>query len=222
MPFLSVIIPTLNEAENIEETLSRFRAAGVDEVIVVDGGSSDATVEVASVSEYRVLTSPEPGRAKQMNLGARESSGEVLLFTHGDTLIPEESLKQMTEAMRADSTLVGGGFARRFDSDSLLLKFTAWCSDFRGRWWGLFLGDQGIFVRRSVFESLGGFDEAVCPGEDLDFSFRFAKLGRTRLVGPPVLSSARRFEKRGVFAQTRLDMAAAREILNASKGRASS
>lgn len=222
MPFLSVIIPTLNEAENIPATLSCFREAGVDEVIVVDGGSDDETFAVASASGYQVLDCSEPGRASQMNLGAREASGEVLLFVHGDTLIPEATLMRLIAEMKGDPDLIGGGFARRFESSSLLLKFTARCADFRGQWWGLFLGDQGIFVRRTVFEKLGGFDETVSPGEDLDFSYRMAKAGRTRLIGPPVLSSARRFQKRGPWRQTRLDMAAASQILRDSKRRASS
>ncbi|MDF1825860.1 MAG: TIGR04283 family arsenosugar biosynthesis glycosyltransferase [Verrucomicrobiales bacterium] len=219
MPFLSVIIPTLNEAENLPATLDCFRAAGIEEVIVVDGGSEDGTVERAVAGGSRVLTAPEPGRAGQMNLGARESSGEVLLFSHGDTRIPSQTLRNLEFVLKESPELVGGGFARRFESRSCLLRFTAWCSDFRGRWWGLFLGDQGIFVKRSVFEALRGFDEAVVPGEDLDFSYRMAKAGRTCLVGPPVMSSARRFEKRGAFHQTRLDLVAARQILKAAKVR---
>ena len=222
VPFLSVIIPTLNEAENIATTLECFRRAGVNEVLVVDGGSTDETVKAVSSGGYRVLTSPDPGRARQMNLGAREASGDVLLFTHGDTLIPAATLKRLEAAIKDNPDLLGGGFARRFASPSQLLRFTAWCSDFRGRWWGLFLGDQGIFVRRSVFQDLGGFDESIHPGEDLDFSYRLARKGKTMLIGPPVLSSARRFEKRGVFGQTRRDLTAAGKILSDSRRRAAS
>ncbi|MEM7602757.1 MAG: TIGR04283 family arsenosugar biosynthesis glycosyltransferase, partial [Verrucomicrobiota bacterium] len=203
-------------------TLQRFRAAGIEEVIVVDGGSEDETVERATFSGCKVLVSPEPGRARQMNFGARHAKGELLLFTHGDTLIPAATLSRLEEVMGADESIIGGGFARRFDSPSLMLKCTAWCSDFRGRWWGLFLGDQGIFVRRSVFDQLGGFDESVYPGEDLDFTYRLAQLGKTRLIAPPVLSSARRFEKIGVWAQTRKDFVVARQILQDSRRRAAS
>jgi len=220
VPFLSVIIPTLNEAANLAATLGCFRASGLEEVIVVDGGSEDETVALATASGYQVLVCPKPGRARQMNLGARAATGEVLLFTHGDTLIPEAALRRMIAEMKGDPELGGGGFARRFASRSLLLRFTAWCSDFRGRWWGLFLGDQGIFVRRSVFDKLGGFDEAVYPGEDLVFSYRMAKAGKTRLMGPPVVSSSRRFETRGAWRQTRLDMVAASEILREARRRA--
>lgn len=218
MTLLSVIIPTLNEADNLAGTLACLEGELVHEVIVVDGGSEDATRSIAEEAGARLLVA-ERGRARQLNVGAREASGEVLLFLHGDTHIASATLQNCLSAMEEDTGLVGGGFARRFDSSSRLLRFTSWCSDFRGRWWGLFLGDQGIFVRRSVFEKLGGFDEEVSPGEDLDFSYRLNRCGKTRLIGPPVRSSARRFENRGPWKQTRLDFSVAREILASSRRR---
>ncbi|MEM1442308.1 MAG: TIGR04283 family arsenosugar biosynthesis glycosyltransferase [Verrucomicrobiota bacterium] len=219
---LSVIIPTLNEAEKLSETLACFQKLESTELVVVDGGSADETVLIAETEGVRVLSTSEPGRARQMNLGASETSGDVLLFLHGDTQVPKASLEHLQKALEADRELLGGGFARRFDSSSLLLRFTSWCADFRGRWWGLFLGDQGIYVRRSAFEKLGGFDAAVYPGEDLDFSYRLSRLGKTRLISPPVMSSARRFLKEGAWKQTRLDFSAAREILAGAKRRARS
>lgn len=222
MSFLSVIIPTLNEAQNLPATLQCFRAAGIADVCIVDGGSTDGTVAGATASGFRVMIAAERGRAHQMNLGARASSGDVLLFMHGDTLVPERSLENLEAALAADPALIGGGFARRFATDSVFLRCTARWADFRGRCCGLFLGDQGIFVRRSYFEALGGFDEMLAPGEDLDFSFRMARAGKTCLIQPPVISSARRFEKRGALRQTGKDLLAARAILQYTRRKVAS
>ena len=188
---------------------------------MVDAQSDEDTVAIAEAGGASVISTQQRGRARQMNLGAEHSKGEILLFVHGDTSVPHKALRYLRDACE-DRGLLGGGFSRRFDSPSRWLSFTAWCADFRGRWWGLFLGDQGQFVRREVFEELGGFDEAVAVGEDLDFSFRLARRGKTRLIVPPILSSARRFEKHGPWRQTWMDFRAARAILQASRIRLSS
>lgn len=209
---LSVIIPTLDEASHLAATLESLRNPLVHEVIVVDGGSRDDTVALAREAGCRVIEEVDGGRTGQMNRGAKESEGSLLLFLHADTVIPALSLKRMKIAMGGSDALAGGGFARRFASPSLLLAVTSRIAGLRGRLLGVFLGDQGIFVRKDAFDLLGGFDETFGPGEDIDLSVRMKRLGKTRLITPPVLSSARRFDRMGPWRQTMEDWRAGREM----------
>jgi rSAM/selenodomain-associated transferase 2 len=201
---ISVIIPTLNEAGLLPLTLQRIQQnAAPHEVLVVDAGSVDGTAALGKSAGCRVLESSQRQRAVQMNLGARQAKGNILLFLHGDTWIGSNALGQIETALD-DTRVLGGGFTRRFDGPSSLLNLTCLLAEYRSRWLGWFLGDQGIFVRRSAFESLGGFRD-VQLFEDLDFSRRLARLGRTAALKPPVISSARRFVERGILATTLTD-----------------
>ncbi|MBU6400627.1 MAG: TIGR04283 family arsenosugar biosynthesis glycosyltransferase [Verrucomicrobia bacterium] len=204
---ISIVIPTLNEADQLAATLAAIgdplpRAAC--EVIVVDAGSSDGTAALAKAAGTRVVTSPGPGRAAQMNLGAQQASGDQLLFLHADTRLPEGALARIDAALR-DPAIVGGGFARRFAGASRFLRLTAWLADWRCRSLGWFLGDQAIFARRSVFEQLKGYRE-IDLFEDLDFSRRMARTGKVVTLSPPVISSARRFAARGPLVTTAADL----------------
>ncbi len=202
---ISVIIPTLNEEATLQATLDSVAANQADyEVIVVDAGSSDKTAEIAHGAGARLLVSPRRHRAAQMNFGAKEAKGEILFFLHADTRIPTAALKRIEQALaRAD--MVGGGFRRYFDSKSLFLRASCWVAGIRCRVSGLFLGDQGIFIRRSLFEKLGGFRE-LDFFEDVDLCRRMKEFGRVATLGPPVLSSARRFERFGPVATTFTDL----------------
>lgn len=217
---LSVILPTLNEADEIASTLRSLESA--EEILVVDGGSRDETVALAlaAAEGVEVIECDRAHRAAQMNRGAGASRGEILLFLHADTRVPAEALERLRETLAGNPDIVGGGFLRRFDSPSPWLRATCRLADVRSRRLGLFLGDQGIFVRRRCFLDLGGFDEEMDLGEDLDFSFRMRRTGSTVAIGPSVLSSARRFERRGVVSQTLRDVLLARRILKYSKGKA--
>lgn len=234
VPTLSVIFPTWNEAESIRASLESFLAFGVEQVRVVDGGSTDRTRErviggpgpsgTAANDEgpgpdVEWIACPERGRARQMNLGAIGAKGDLLLFCHADTQIPRASLQNLIRTFDRTPDLVGGGFRRRFAGGNPFLAISSRLSDLRGRFLGWFLGDQGIFVRRPVFESLGGFDESLEIGEDLDFSYRLRRFGPTVAIGPPAISSARRFAERGAVRQTLRDFVAARRILADSKAR---
>ncbi len=212
---LSVILPTLNEADEIVSTLRSLES--VDEILVVDGGSEDNTVSLATGENVVVIECDQAGRAVQMNRGAQASRSDLLLFLHADTIVSTEALQQARERLSQNPSLVGGGFLRRFDSPSWWLRGTCFLADTRSQRLGLFLGDQGILVRRDIFENLCGFDEKMDVGEDLDFSYRMRGQGSTITIGPPVISSARRFEKRGVVSQTMRDMLLARQILKYSK-----
>lgn len=201
---ISVIVPTLNEAEYLPATLEKIRASSTaHEIIVADGGSSDATVQLATAAGAGIVHS-EKGRSLQMNAGAKMANGEIFLFLHADTQLPNGSLAQIQDAMKL-VRIVGGGFARRFDSESFFLRCTCLVATLRSSLFGLFLGDQGIFVRRDVFEKLGGFKKMILF-EDVDFSRRLARTGKTVTLRPAVISSARRFKKRGPFLTTCRDL----------------
>lgn len=214
---ISVIIPTLNEASTIRDVISGIPASTSDEIVVVDGGSIDETVNFAEDAGCRVFISPEAGRALQLNLGAFESSGDILLFLHADTFLSGKAVENARAILESRPEIVGGGFQRRFASPSGFLEVTSRLADWRGRWWGWFLGDQGIFVRRGVFDELGGFDAHFGPGEDLDFSVRMSAFGKTCIAGPPVVSSPRRFARKGVLRQTLNDFRAGWSMVNRAK-----
>jgi rSAM/selenodomain-associated transferase 2 len=198
---ISVIIPTLNEGEHLAATLERVRANSArHEMIVVDGGSADDTLAIASAGGARTAATSVANRASQMNAGAEAALGNVFLFLHADTRLRATSLAQVENALR-DERVVGGGFARRFDSDSAFLRVTCALATIRCSLFGLFLGDQGIFVRRTVFQQVGGFPR-LSLFEDVDFARRLARLGRTVTLRPGVISSGRRFVKRGPIRTT--------------------
>jgi rSAM/selenodomain-associated transferase 2 len=202
---ISVVIPTLNEAENLPRSIAALQAnSGACELIVVDGGSTDRTCEIANKLGAHVIQSPVPQRSAQMNLGARCAAGEIILFLHADTLLPPQALSRVETAL-LHTKIRGGAFARRFDSPSLFLRLTCLLAEFRNRTMGWFLGDQAIFVCRELFYQLGGFS-AMDQFEDLDFSRRLAEAAKVVTLRPPVISSARRFQREGAFARTLSDL----------------
>ncbi len=219
VPTISVIIPTLNEAAGIAATVASLREARLDDILIVDGGSDDSTVDIAKSLGCSVLENVSGGRAGQMNRGAENCVGEVLLFLHGDTTLQLRAADRLRSIMSDSPHVVGGGFVRYFDSPSFFLKLTCWLAGIRSRWFGVFLGDQGIFVRREIFEEQGGFNESLRYGEDLDFSMRMRRSGKTATMTPPVSSSARRFEEKGPIGQTMCDFSTAREIMRESRER---
>jgi rSAM/selenodomain-associated transferase 2 len=194
LPALSIIIPTLDEETAIKGLLSCISGDGGHELIVVDGGSADRTVEIAA-GYARVIRS-EACRAVQMNEGARAASGEVLLFLHADVLPGAGALDAVRRAM-ADPRVAGGNLDVRYEGGD----FTAWAFTVINRWrgrWGVFYGDSGIFCRRSVFEALGGFRPWPIL-EDFEMARRLRKSGRLAMLREPLHVSARRWKKGGLF-----------------------
>ena len=211
-PPVSIIIPTLNEAHAIRPTLDAIAANGMaHEVIIADAGSSDATAELAEQRGIRLVRATERNRAIQMNEGKKVAGGDALLFLHADTLIAPEALTRITNALR-ERQVVGGAFARQYESRSLFLRMTCLLAELRGKAFGWFLGDQAIFVRTQVFDALGGFRELEIF-EDLDFSRRMKQAGRVVTLRPPVVSSARRFSSRGPVHTTLSDLWLTRRYL---------
>ena len=198
---ISVIIPALNEAESIVHTIDSVRQQDQEvEIIVVDGGSVDGTPEIAR-SHATVISSPR-GRAIQMNAGARHASGDVLLFLHSDSVLAPGALAQLQKTLEnppGTGRIVGGTFTSIFDVDNFWLRFYAFCSTID--WLCFRYGDQGIFVRRSIFEAMGGYAEIPLM-EDIDLMRRLPKYGRRFLIRHyPVTTSARRFLEHGVVWQ---------------------
>ena len=202
---IAVIIPTLNEAELLPETLNCIRANDAAcEMLVVDCGSGDQTAQIAEAGGARVIHSPKRQRAFQMNLGAHQARSDIFLFLHADTWIGPHALQQIERTLDQPG-VVGGGFARRFQGASPVLRLTCRIGECRSRLFGWFFGDQGIFARRSGFERAGGFRELPLF-EDIDFCRRLSRLGALATLRPPVVSSSRRFDARGSVLTTLSDV----------------
>ena len=193
---ISVIIPTLNEERHIEATLRSAADEHFAEVIVVDGGSDDRTVARARGAGAMIVNSP-PGRALQMNAGARVSSGDVLLFLHADTQLPQGAGRDIVRALD-DPRIVAGSFRLRFDDPSPVLRAYAFAS--RMNFGVSTFGDQGIFVRRRVFAEIGGYPAQPLM-EDFEMLRRVKRVGRFVKLQASVLTSARRFVAVGTIRQ---------------------
>lgn len=193
---ISVVIPSLNEESHIEKTLqSVTKQDGDYEFFVADGGSSDNTVTIAK--RYTMVINSQRGRAIQMNTGAKACGGDILLFLHADTILPDNAFREIRKRMK-DDTVAGGSFYIAFDADTFILRGVSFITRFNFR---LFhFGDQGIFVRRSIFQTLNGYKKMPIM-EDYDFYKRLGRQGKVILIRMPVISSARRFIRKGVIRQ---------------------
>lgn len=193
-PVISLILPVLNEAPILAEALSGLPRSPDLEIILVDGGSTDATREVAArFPQVRWRSAPR-GRGAQMNAGARMARGDFFVFLHVDTSLTPEHLVVLRQAA-GDPRVGAGAFELRLTPPTPFLKFITWGANWRSRLFGLPYGDQAIFVRRDLFLALGGF--AHRHPEDLDLVLRLRRLTRVRLLTPPVNSSGRRWLKHG-------------------------
>lgn len=195
---ISVIIPTLHEEKTLPGTLARLRHPAFSEVLVVDGGSRDRTLADVALANplTRVLNAPT-GRARQMNAGAAAAKGELLLFLHADTLLPTTAAQDITQAM-ADTRIAGGRFDARLVPDRGLLWVVGRMMSWRSRLTGIATGDQAIFVRRKVFEDLGGFPDIPIM-EDIAFSRRLKQAGHVAALHSCVMTSGRRWERHGAI-----------------------
>jgi len=199
---IAVIIPVLNEqkalAALLPELLSPF---GFEELIIVDGGSCDHTTDVARTicqsapdAHTQIINGPR-GRASQMNAGAALANSDILVFLHADTHLPHNARQVVADAMD-DPRCVGGRFDVRFPQDTGYAWMVSRLMNLRSRWSGISTGDQTMFVRRSVFEELGGFANIPLM-EDIEFSGRLKRVGTIAPLRAKVITSFRRWEQHG-------------------------
>jgi rSAM/selenodomain-associated transferase 2 len=200
-PYISVIIPTLNEANHVQKVIQGARKDGV-ECVVVDGSSTDHTVALAEKAGARVVNSP-PGRAVQLNRGGEIARGRVFLFLHADTVLPGDYVHQVFETL-LERRVALGAFGFKTDTDQPIMKGIEALTNFRSRFLGLPYGDQGLFLRRSTFRQVNGFPD-VPLAEDLFFVRRLTRLGRIRIAKGHVVTSARRWRKVGLLRTTILN-----------------
>ncbi|HZV05452.1 MAG TPA: TIGR04283 family arsenosugar biosynthesis glycosyltransferase [Gemmataceae bacterium] len=195
---ISVIIPTLNEAACLPETLRSVRAQKPLEILVVDGGSSDKTCELARAAD-RVLHRPR-GRAAQMNHGAAQATGDILLFLHADCTLEEGALKAAEECLGRPG-IAAGCFRMRVMADAISYRLIEACATARVCLTGLAYGDQGLFVERRRFERLGGFPPLSLM-EDVFLSKALRRQGRIAVAPRRIFVSPRRWQRQGLIRQT--------------------
>jgi len=198
---LTIIVPALNEAVSIEHVLRSIRARCSDlalqtELIVVDGGSNDDTQALAQPLADHVLEAPR-GRARQMNAGAAKACGEYLLFLHADTTLTQHAAIELQHALTPSP--IWGRFDVRIDGRPFMLRVIAFMMNQRSRFTGIATGDQAMFVRRDVFDAVGGFADQPLM-EDVELSKQLSKRAKPVCLNGPVITSGRRWETHGVWA----------------------
>lgn len=197
-PGISIIVPTLNEGDNISSLLKQLTAQLDDavELLVVDGGSTDGTVALAS--EFaRVLSAPARGRAAQMNHGADVSRREILLFLHADTYLPAGAIELLRTGFWRSSRQ-WGRFDVRLSGDGFMFRVISFCMNLRSRVTGIATGDQALFMKRGAFEQVGGFPR-IDLMEDVAISKALKRVSGPFRVKHPVTSSSRKWEGEGIF-----------------------
>jgi rSAM/selenodomain-associated transferase 2 len=199
MPSLSIIVPVFNEGERIAaalDALAPLRALGI-EVVVVDGGSRDATIQRARLRADKVISAPR-GRAVQMNAGAEKATGDILLFLHADTRLPSDAEHVLFNGLERTGR-VWGRFDVRIDSKAVLLRIVSAMMNLRSRLTRIATGDQAMFVKRDVFQKVGGFPPIELM-EDIALSKLLKRIGPPLCLREYVLTSPRRWEKNGAIS----------------------
>lgn len=196
---VSVVIPALNEADRIAATIQATRLQSPQQIIVVDGGSDDATIANASGADTVLMS--EPGRAIQQNLGASRCLGEAILFLHADCLLGEGAIAQIEEAMR-DEGVVAGCLTQVIEDQRLIFRAVAKGNNLRASLMRWAYGDQAIWFRRATFEQLGGFPEVPFMEDLLMMKKLKLQPGQFTRLPATVTTPARHWKKRGVVGQT--------------------
>jgi len=195
-PSVAVVVPVLNEISELPRCCEAWRALAVDELLVVDGGSADGTREFLQQSGIR-WASAVAGRASQMNTGAAALHADILLFLHADTTLSDGHVAEVREVMR-DPEVIGGRFDIALSGSHPLLRLIERLMNWRSRLTGISTGDQAMFVRRDLFERIGGFADQPLM-EDVELSRRLKRLGRIACLRQTVTTSSRRWEQHGIL-----------------------
>lgn len=209
-PKISIIIPVLNEAATIEETLTKVTSTQDIEVIIVDGGSRDGTLQItgllskklAASLPIKIITS-KAGRAHQMNAGAAIAKGDVLLFLHADTFLPPDFDILLLKTLQ-DTTTVAGAFKLKINAKLPGLQLIEKLVNMRSYFFSMPYGDQAIFLKASIFEEIGGFPNLPIM-EDFELILSLKKVGRIAIISAPVITSGRRWQKFGLVKTTLLN-----------------
>ena len=202
---ISVIIPTLNESDQIEGCLRQFLEKDTEllaDITVVDGGSIDNTCELVKKYPEIILMNSESGRANAMNAGAKVAKGDILLFIHADCRLKPFSLKEIVSTLTNSTSIVAGAFDLKIDSPRLGLKIITLFANLRSRLTSIPYGDQAIFVRRDTFENIGGYP-AIPIMEDVYLSRQLKKIGKVKFINDSkAIVLPRRWEKEGLWYTT--------------------
>lgn len=199
---VSVVMPVLNEAKTIRTTLSLLHISNNEELIVVDGGSTDDTITIAREFTEKVFTA-ETGRANVMNFGAGKAEGDILLFLHADCVLPDEGFSIIREVMK-DDKVSAGAFDLSIADPSPRFRLIEFGANLRSRVTSIPYGDQGIFMRKKVFNRIGGYADIPLM-EDIEISKRLKKTGKIVFVRPPIKASPRRWLEEGALYTTLRD-----------------
>lgn len=194
---VSIIIPTLNEENNIKRLLNNLKQLKGDfEVIFSDGGSLDKSVEIIkNLGDYKIIKS-ERGRAKQLNNGAKESNKDILLFLHADSIIEEDVLIKIENFIKNGNK--AGCLKIKFDSKKIIMRLFAILSNLRVKYRNIAFGDQAIFIEKKFFEDIGMFDDIPIM-EDYKLSIKLKNVFPIKYIDSYIISSSRRFEKNGIL-----------------------
>jgi rSAM/selenodomain-associated transferase 2 len=200
MENISIIIPVFNESIIVQKFISKLLDNSNIEIIVVDGGSQDKTVELVKELGVKIILSSQAGRAIQMNLGAASATGEILLFLHADTQLPTVYQETIIEILSRPQT-IAGAFELAIAGQEKSLRFIEKMVNWRSRFLSLPYGDQALFLKASVFQEMGGFSNLPIM-EDFELVRRLRKKGKIAIATTKVITSSRRWQKLGVWKTT--------------------
>ena len=192
---ISIIIPTCNEADCIGKLIAFLQKHGgeyVAEIIISDGGSTDATLAIAQQAGVTAFVSSQTGRAAQMNFGVTKATGDILYFIHADCFPPENFAADIIAAVENGFSF--GRYRSKYNSSNFMLRINAWFTRFN--WFICYGGDQTLFITRKLFEHSGGFKNELLIMEEYEFAERLMKQGRYKIFNDTALVSARKYEGR--------------------------
>ncbi len=192
---ISVIIPTYNEEKFIGKCLQSIsKQKQTHEIIIVDCGSKDQTLKISANFTHKIIRADRKNLGYQANLGAENAKGNIFLFFHADSFLPKTGLQKINDYLRQNQEAVGGSFTMIVEGDRFFYKILSLGGNIFTRISKLYFGDRGLFIRKTTFNKMSGFKEMPIM-EDVNFSAKMNKEGKTSIIKGPVITSGRKFEK---------------------------